>query len=163
MEAVRRQTGTIHMNKKGAFKLESLLPITAALIIAVTLFACFRFYTVKLNPISDVLDINAKYTDIVLEMRADTLITAKAVVSENKVTLVNANKENISTYAITDGKLIRTDHSKKSEKVMIDKLKTGAFWTNVKLPNLLTVRLLPADTAEIPFFTSFALRGYKHE
>ena len=151
------------MTKNGALKLESLLPITAALIIAVALFGCFRFYTLKLNPVSDVLDINSKYTDILLEMRADTLLTAKAIVGENNVTLLNAKKENIASYAITDGKLIRTDHSKKSEKILIDKLKNGAFWTNANLPNLLTVRLLPADPAEIPFFTSFALRGYKHE
>lgn len=151
------------MTKKGALKLESLLPITAALIIAVALFGCFRFYTLKLNPVSDVLDINSKYTDILLEMRADTLLTAKAIVGENNVTLLNAKKENIASYAITDGKLIRADHSKKSEKILIDKLKNGAFWTNANLPNLLTVRLIPADPAEIPFFTSFALRGYRHE
>ena len=72
------------------------------------------------------------------------------------------NADRISKYEIKDNNLVRLDKNNQS-LVLLEGVESASFTTKKTLPNLLTVRIFPADKKEIPFFTSFALRGLNND
>jgi hypothetical protein len=57
-----------------------------------------------------------------------------------------------------NGNLYRTEANGKGT-ILISNLEQASFKQHPELDRLLQVTLLPSDSSQIPFFTSFALRG----
>ncbi len=152
------------MSKKGTIKLETVLVIIIALTVLLTVFAAHSYYTHKISESVNQDNIVSKYTKILLSVREDALMTAKADIIDNNLILKDKNNKLIAHYKLVSDKLIRDIENPEAEpKILIDNVNKLKFWINTKYPNLLSMYLETNDEQAIPFFTSFALRCYNNE
>ncbi len=149
--------------RSGQFSFDSIYLIIAAFVVVavgVTLlnFHINRYYSANSNN-----DISEVYTKILMEVRDDAKLASRIKLQGQTTSFLNQNDDIISSYSLEDGKLIKTNPTLSKPKTLITNLNTAEFWTNQQLPNLVSLRLTPNTEEDIPFFTSFALRGYTHE
>ncbi len=148
----------ISVSKKGEISFEGILIMAFALVLVVAVAATVVFYQ---NHASGSINdgISTTYNKILTSIRLDTHHAVIAAVASGSVTLLDKNADQISKYEIKDNNFVRFDSKNENMTVLFEKVEAVGFSFDEKLPNLLTVRIFPADKQLIPFFTSFALRG----
>jgi hypothetical protein len=108
-------------------------------------------------------DIAEAYTRILLEVRDDARMASAILTQSNSTSFLNLNGDILSTYSFVNGELIKTAPTLSKPKTLLQDIKSLDFWINAQLPNLASLKIIPNSTENIPFFTSFALRGYTNE
>ncbi len=148
------------MNNKGLIdietKLSSLLIIIVFIAVLSVTFVCYKNIKSEEPNQKNIISI---YNNIVNAIRLDARRAVKAITEKDAFTLFDKNSVTICRYELKDGNLVRYDKDNKLS-IMMEKIESLSFTTQENLPNLLTVRIFSADKNEIPFFTSFALRGF---
>lgn len=102
------------------------------------------------------------YNNIISKLRYDCRYAYYAKTATNSLILYDKNTNLLCQYELKDGNLSRLDKNNNTS-IIFKNIESLSFYTGKDLPNLLTVRIYPADRQEIPFFTSFALRGSENE
>lgn len=143
--------------KKGELSFESILGIAFLAIFITTLMAIYQFYLSQNSQRLNSKDVTVSYNLIMENFRTDTKFANSIKLLSNGVEFYSAQKL-ISTYRFMNGNLYRTDAEGKGS-ILMSSLEKVSFRIHPKLKKLLTVTLLPIDNMQIPFFTSFALRG----
>lgn len=152
------------MNKSGIINLESILAIVITLMLILTGVAAYSYYVGKISNTAQQENIVNKYTKLLISIREDALMAAKANIEENKFTLIDKSDKTIASYMFENGIFTRIANNPEiAPKNFLSNVKEVKFWLNAKYPNLLSVELTTQNDDDIPFFTSFALRCYKNE
>ena len=147
-------------NKKGDISLEMLLSTSFILLILISAIYCSIFCYNNFMKEEEQNSVINSYNNIISQIKVDTKLASKAVVSSSSLTLFDTNSTIISKYELKDGNLTRFDKNNK-EILLFDKIQSLYFSNSKALPNLISLRIFPKDESKIPFFTSFALRGIK--
>lgn len=149
-------------NVRGELSFEGILGLTFLSLVIATVIAVMQFYHARNPENNENFDITQSYNTILTSLREDAQTAAMADVASDSVNLLDSQSDQISRYAVIDGDLYRFDKAGKGE-ILLKKVESASFTTPEDLNNLLTVKILPADKMEIPFFTSFALRGINND
>ena len=150
------------VKKKTDSSFENLLILTFALVIILVLVATGLFFYNRTDSVSEKQNITSIYNNILTKMRLDSHQATVVIINPDSAELLDKNADRISKYEIDNNNLFRLDKNNKSE-ILLEGVESASFTTHKKLPNLLTVRIFPANKKEIPFFTSFALRGLNND
>ncbi len=150
------------MKRRGELSFEGILGVAFISVILATALAVAQFYKARNPADPENHDITASYNIILTTLREDAQTAAVAEIASDSLTLYNSQSDLISRYAFIGGNLQRFDKSEKGE-ILLKGVESVFFKTGEDLPNLLTVKIMPADRMDIPFFTSFALRGINHD
>ena len=146
----------------GELSFEGILGLAFVSLIIATLIAVAQFYSLRNHGSGDSADITQSYNLILTTLREDSQIAATAETASDSVALYNCQNDLISRYLFADRNLVRVDNQGNSHK-LLDNIESVRFSTDENLNNLLTVNIMPANRMDIPFFTSFALRGINHD
>jgi hypothetical protein len=148
---------------KGELSFGSIYLISATLIVLAVVLGLLNFHINRYYCPHSNNDISEAYTQVLLEVRDDARM-ASAIKSQNHNTsFLNSNGDILSSYSFAKGSLIKTAPTLSKPKTLITNVKELEFWPNHQLPNLVSLKIVPNSTEDIPFFTSFALRGYINE
>lgn len=150
------------VKKKTGAGFENLLIVTFALVIILVLAVTGLFFYNRTDSVTEKQSITSIYNNILTKIRLDSHQATVVIVNSGSAEFLDKNADKISKYEINNNNLIRFDKNNKSE-ILLEGVESASFTTHKKLPNLLTVRIFPADKKEIPFFTSFALRGLNND
>ena len=116
--------------------------------------SCYNTFISEPDPKNTIL----AYNNIINKFRYDTRFAVSAVIATDSLSLLDNNSNQICKYELKDNNILRTDKNNNISTIF-KKVESISFTLSKNLPNLVTVRIYPADKQEIPFFTSFALRG----
>lgn len=148
--------------RQGELSFEGILAIAFLTMIVATVIAILQFHNAQ-NPGSQVeADITSGYNQVLINMRQDVRFAARADCAADGVSLFDTQNSLIAVYRFMKDSCYRFDSSGKGQ-LLIDRLEKTSFRLHTSMNNLLMVTLLPEDKMQIPFFTSFALRGFKNE
>lgn len=150
------------VKKKNDTSFENILIATFTLVIFLVIAACGLFFYNRTGSVSEKQSITYVYNNILTNIRLDSHQATVVIVASDSAELLDKNADRISKYEIKDNNLVRLDKNNQS-LVLLEGVESASFTTKKTLPNLLTVRIFPADKKEIPFFTSFALRGLNND
>jgi hypothetical protein len=145
------------IKKRGELSFEAIFALALFAIVLTTLMAVYRFHYAQNSPTPDSENIISIYDMILTSIRNDTKIADKSAVNPKGCELYQQNQL-ISSYSFMNGNLYRTEANGKGT-ILISNLEQASFKQHPELDRLLQVTLLPSDSSQIPFFTSFALRG----
>lgn len=146
------------MNKRrGELSFEAILGMAFLALFIATLLAVYQFYQAQNPKRIDSANVVTSYNLILENFRTDAKFADSLKMLDDGVELIE-KQQLLATYRFMNGNLYRTDGQGKGS-ILMNKLEKATFRTSPELPNLLTVILLPSDKMQIPFFTSFALRG----
>ena len=98
------------------------------------------------------------YNNIITHFKNDTYLAYSAATASNSLTLFDKTSKSLCKYELKDKNFLRIDNNK--TVTLLENVESVSFSFGKDLPNLITVRVYPSDKYEIPFFTSFALRGF---
>jgi hypothetical protein len=143
--------------KKGELSFEAILGLAFLAIFITTLMAVYQFYLSQNPQQIDSKDVVVSYNLTLENFRTDAKFADSMKLLPDGVEFYSAQKL-ISTYRFMNGNLYRTDAEGKGS-ILMNRLEKASFRIHPDLEKLLTVTLLPVDKMQIPFFTSFALRG----
>lgn len=147
-----------NINKKGKIDSDALLVsfyVFFILVISIVVsIHCYNNYIIK----SSQKSIIAVYNNIIIQFRKDSYLASKVEIASGTLTFFDNSLNILSKYELDGNRIVRLDKTNKKTTIFED-IESYSFNTNKDLPNLVTVRIYPADKKEIPFFTSFALRG----
>ena len=147
-----------NINKKGKIDSDALLVsfyVFFILVISIVVsIHCYNNYIIKPSQKS----IIAVYNNIIIQFRKDSYLASKVEIASGTLTFFDNSLNILSKYELDGNRIVRLDKTNKKTTIFED-IESYSFNTNKDLPNLVTVRIYPADKKEIPFFTSFALRG----
>ena len=132
--------------KNNKFEFDGLLTYAFVLIGLVIIISCGFFC----------------YNNFLTSFRQDTHQAVVAITASDSVVLLDKNADKICKYELKDNNLVRFDKNDNMSTVF-KSIESLRFSISEKQPNLLTVRVFPSDKKEIPFFTSFALRGLNND
>ena len=150
------------LNKNNKVEFDGLLVFAFVIIGLVIVISCGFFCYNNFLVESNQKNVIASYNNIVTSFRQDTHQAVVAITASDSVVLLDKNADKICKYELKDNNLVRFDKNDNMSTVF-KSIESLCFSTNEKQPNLLTVRVFPADKKEIPFFTSFALRGLNND
>ena len=148
------------MNKKAFLSIETILWVAFAILILMTLYSVQTFYSNKSLSETAKQDIVISYTNLLIELKRDSLTAAYAEISANTLKLFGNQTNLICSYSLKDSILYRISSSTSS---LLYNVASATFSTNEDIPNLLTVCIFPKNESDIPFITSFALRGINND
>lgn len=148
--------------KKTDSSFESILITSFVLVVILVITASGMFFYNRTDSNSEKQNITIVYNNILTKIRLDSHQATVVIVASDSAELLDKNADRISKYEVKDNKLVRLDKNNQS-LVLLKGIESASFTTRQDLPNLLTVRIFPADKKEIPFFTSFALRGLNND
>lgn len=141
--------------RKGELSFEAILGMAFLAVFISTMLAVYQFYLAQNPERTDSTDVVTSYTRIFDNFSTDAKFAGSMKLLADGVELYEKEKL-LATYRFISGNLYRTNNEGKGtilmnrlEKVIFKSLQT----------NLLTVTILPEDKMQLPFFTSFALRG----
>jgi hypothetical protein len=143
--------------KRGELSFESILVIAFVIILLTSIMAVFQFYQARELDSTGKADIVKQYSKILYQIRQDCRYAYSLNVTPDRFILSLKPDQNI-TYKFENQAFIRVNSSNQSETILGD-LEKAIFKENPKVKNLLTLYLFPKDQMQIPFITSFALRG----
>ncbi len=146
----------------GELSFEGILGLAVLSLILATVIAIIQFYNVRNPANGSTFDITQSYNLILTSLREDAQIAAMAELASGSVALLDCNSDLISRYSLTEGNLLRFDKQGNST-TLLKEVDSASFTTGENLSNLLTVKIMPADRMDMPFFTSFALRGINND
>ncbi len=150
-------TGEIK-NKFSYEKLFLLIIILVMLVLVVKCsITCYNNYASE----PDLKNTIFAYNNIISKLRFDCRYANSAKVASNSLVLYDKNSKILCQYELKEGNLSRLDKNNNASTIFKN-IESLSFYTGKDLPNLVTVRIYPADRKEIPFFTSFALRGLEN-
>ena len=148
--------------RSGELSFEGILGLAVLSLVIATAIAIIQFYNVR-NPVNGTsFDITQSYNLILTSLREDAQIAAMAELASGSVALLDSNSDLISRYALAEGNLLRFDKAGNS-LTLLKEVESASFSIDENLSNLLTVKIMPADRMDMPFFTSFALRGINND
>ncbi len=148
--------------RSGELSFEGILGLAVLSLVIATAIAIIQFYNVR-NPVNGTsFDITQSYNLILTSLREDAQIAAMAELASGSVSLLDSNSDLISRYALAEGNLLRFDKAGNS-LTLLKEVESASFSIDENLSNLLTVKIMPADRMDMPFFTSFALRGINND
>ena len=150
------------INKKGDIKFEWLMGLPFILIILILVFSCGAFYYNNFYSETNQKNIISSYNYILTRFRLDSHQAVVAITASDSLTLLDKNADQLCKYELKNNNLLRYDKSNNAS-VIFEKIESLSFTVTENQPNLLTVRIYPADKKELPFFTSFALRGLNND
>ncbi|MGM0598761.1 MAG: hypothetical protein ACQETH_02980 [Candidatus Rifleibacteriota bacterium] len=145
------------IKRRGELSFEAIFALALFAIVLTTLMAVYRFHYSQNPHTPDSENIISIYDMILTSIRNDTRVADKASTKENGLDLYK-NDQLVSSYNFMNGNLYRTEADGKGT-ILISSLEQASFKQHPELDRLLMVTLLPSDNSQIPFFTSFALRG----
>jgi hypothetical protein len=148
--------------RRGELSFEGILGMAFLSLVLATVIAVMQFYNTRNPADPENHDITRNYNTILTCMREDSQITAFAETASDSVALFDSQSELVSKYILNARSLQRFDKNGKGE-ILLKEVEAVSFKTAEDLQNLLTVKILPADRMDIPFFTSFALRGVNND
>jgi energy-coupling factor transporter transmembrane protein EcfT len=149
--------------KKEDIKFEWLMiGLPFLLIILILIISCGVFYYNNFYSESNQKNIISSYNYILTRFRQDSHQAVVAITATDSVTLLDKNADQLCKYELKNNTLQRYD-KKNNVAVIFDNIESLGFTVSDNQPNLLTVRIYPADKKELPFFTSFALRGLNND
>lgn len=148
--------------KRGEVSFELILIVTFIVFLLVAIWFTVRFYNSRENIANDNENIAIVYNNILTRIRLDSHKTVVVGIGSGTADFFDVDGNVFCRYENKDGALVRIDKDKSNE-VLLDRVEAVAFSYSQELPNLLTVRIFPADKKAIPFFTSFALRGLNND
>ena len=143
--------------RRGELSFEAIFALALFAIVLTTSMAVYRFHNSQNSPTPDSENIIGIYDMILTSIRTDTKIADELTTTKNGFDLFQ-NNQLISSYNFMNGSLYRTEEDGKGT-ILISNLEKASFKQHPELNRLLMVTLLPSDSSQIPFFTSFALRG----
>lgn len=149
-------------NSSGELSFEGILAVAFFSLILATLIAVLQFYKIRNPSEGAAYDITRSYNLILTSLREDAQVAAVAETASNSVALFNSQSDLISRYVCSGDSLLRFD-SQGKELSLLKGVESVCFSTGENLSNLLTVKIMPANRMDIPFFTSFALRGINND
>ena len=149
-------------NEKDNIKFEWLTAIPFILVFIVLLISCGLFYYNNFCSETNNKNIIASYNYMVTNFRQDSHQAVAAITASDSVILLDKNADQLCKYELKDNNLFRYDKNNK-ETTIFEKIESLSFTVSDNQPNLLTIRIYPADKNELPFFTSFALRGLNND
>ncbi len=149
--------------RKGELSFDAILAIAIITLLFATVIAVLQFQNSQNPPPESGKDIIASYDLLLKSLRHDAKFAARFKPSDDgkSVILFSSNNEKISQYTLIDTNLFRVEAGK--EQLLCSKIGLANFKLHPELENLLITTLLPEDKMQIPFFTSFALRGTPDE
>lgn len=145
-------------NKKGKVNQELATLLILIIIILVIIIVCSLTSYNKIINESNPQNVKLVYNNILSQIRYDTRYALSAVIATDSLILLDKNSQQICKYELKDSNLLRTDKNNKIS-TLFKNAESVSFTSNKDLSNLLTIRIYPSNKSEIPFFTSFALRG----
>ena len=147
--------------KKGLLDIETILSSLLILIILIAIISssiiCYNKYRLDEPNKKNIVSI---YNNIINNIKSDAKQAITADTQNDSFSLFDNKSNLICKYELKDKNFVRYDKDKKIS-VLLEKVESLSFTTQKDVPNLLTVRIFPEDKNEIPFFTSFALRGIR--
>ena len=148
------------LTKKALIEIETLLSsVLVIVILLVTVSAsiiCYNNYTSDKPNQKNIISV---YNNIVNNIRLDARRAVSVITTKESFSFFDKDSKEICKYELKDGNLVRYGNDN-NISMLLEKVESLSFTTQENLPNLLTVRIFPEDKNEIPFFTSFALRGF---
>lgn len=148
--------------RRGELSFEGILATAFLSLIIATVIAVLQFYNTRNPAAPENHDITRSYNIILSRLREDSQITAFVETASDSAVLFDSQSEIVSRYILNAGNLQRFAKDGKGE-TLLKNVEAAVFRTTEELQNLLTVKILPADRMDIPFFTSFALRGVNND
>lgn len=150
-------------SKKNAnISFELILIMALAVVIAAILFVSHKYCDNKNSTVFVKQTIADKYNNILSTIRSDTKKAESVSIDGNAFSLLEKDLKVFARYEFKNNTFSRID-SVGNVFALLDDVKLASFSTESDLPNLLTIRILPNDEKAIPFFTSFALRGFDND
>ncbi len=146
----------------GELSFEGILGIAFLTMLAATAIAVLQFHNARQPGSQLEADITTGYNQVLASMREDARIAVKGDCAADGVSLFDAQNSLIAVYRLVKDSFYRFDKTGNG-KLLINRIEKASFRLHPHLNNLLLITLLPADTMQIPFFTSFALRGVANE
>ncbi|MBU1108777.1 MAG: hypothetical protein KKB51_19025 [Candidatus Riflebacteria bacterium] len=146
--------------RTGELSFESIIALAFLVVIAATAMAILQFHLSRQIEQRVDQDITLGYNLVLLHMRQDARIGQRYEIIPDGVKVIGADEKPIATYQLIDKSMYRSDENEKSQ-LLVSNLEKASFRLHQELNNLLLVTLLPVDRMQLPFFTSFALRGGK--
>ncbi len=143
--------------RKGELSFESILVIAFVIILLTSIMAVFQFYQAKELDSSGKADIVKQYSKVLYLIRQDCRYAFGLETASDSFSLKIKPEKSI-TYKFVNKSFVRIDTNNRSE-VILSNLEKASFKADPKIKNLLTTYLFPEDQMQIPFITSFALRG----
>lgn len=143
--------------KKGELSFESIIGLAFLAVFLTTIMAVYQFKASQNPEQVEVKDVIVSYNLILETIRNDVKFADAMTMTPDGVDLLEKDKLMIS-YRFINGSFYRTDINGKGS-ILISKLEKATFRSHPTLKKLLMITLLPHDKMQIPFFTSFALRG----
>lgn len=134
-----------------------LLALIIILFVAITSYSMSSYKKFMVEPSKK----NTKviYNNIITHFKNDTYLAGSAVTASDSLTLFDKTSKNLCKYELKDKNFLRTDNNNKTV-TLLENVESVSFSFGKDLPNLIIIRIYPSDKYEIPFFTSFALRGF---
>jgi len=146
------------INKKGELSFEGILGIAFFTLLVAALIAVLQFHYSRQLGTGVEDDITASYNSLLKNMRSDAGIARTFECASDSAKLFDPEGRLIAFYKTMNNGLFRFDNSGKGE-LIINHVESVSFRAHPNLKNLIITTVLPADKMQIPFFTSFALRG----
>ena len=148
--------------KKGDIKFEWLIGFPFVLIIIILIISCGAFYYNNFCSETNQKNIISSYNFMLTKFRQDSHQAVAAITATDSLILLDKNADQLCKYELKNNTLLRFDKKNKSD-VIFDNIESLCFTVSDDQQNLLTVRIYPSDKKELPFFTSFALRGLNND
>ncbi len=146
------------VSRRGELSFDGIIILAFISVLVATGLAVLQFhYSQQLEQRVD-QDVTIGYNLILLHLRQDTRMGSRYEIITDGVSIIGANNKPVAAYRLIDKSLYRFDEGEKKQ-LLISHLEKASFRLHHELKNLLLVTLLPLDRMQLPFFTSFALRG----
>ncbi|PKL50457.1 MAG: hypothetical protein CVV42_02885 [Candidatus Riflebacteria bacterium HGW-Riflebacteria-2] len=144
--------------RRGELSLDGIIILAFITVIVATGLAMLQFHLSRQIEQRVDQDITLGYNLVLINLRQDTRLGNRFEITENGFAIIGDNNKPIAVYRLLEKSLYRFDESEKGQ-LIINNLEKASFKLHPELKNLLLVTLLPVDHMQLPFFTSFALRG----
>ncbi|GAB4273920.1 MAG: hypothetical protein Kow0029_13910 [Candidatus Rifleibacteriota bacterium] len=145
------------MRRRGELSFEGILGLAFLAVLLTTIMAVYQFHVAQSPRQVETTNVVSSYNLVLESLGEDTKYADSMQMTPEGVDLIEKNRI-FAKYRFMNGNLYRIDASDRGS-ILIGKLDKAIFRTHPELKKLLMVTLLPQDKMQIPFFTSFALRG----
>jgi len=144
--------------RKGELSFEGILGLAFLTLLAATMIAVLQFHFARQpgHGIED--DITPGYNTLLKNLRHDTSISSTFECASDSMRLFDSQGQLVAFYKTMNRSLFRFNIDGKGE-LIINHVENTSFRPHPELKNLIIATVLPVDKMQIPFFTSFALRG----
>jgi len=145
-------------HRRGELSFDAIMTLAFITVMLATGLAVLQFHlSLKIESRVD-QDVTIGYNLFLQHMREDTRFGRQFEILQNGVAVIGSNNQPVAFYRLINQNLYRFDDGEKGE-LIVSHLEKASFRLHKEFNNLLLTTLLPIDRMQIPFFSSFALRG----